>query len=81
MPRSRRVAQPAATTGPLTINEPAKDPKGKKRALPDQEEDTISGAASSTTSNKRPRTSTSAYSLRSRDIAPSLSTAMPRKPR
>jgi E3 ubiquitin-protein ligase TRIP12 len=65
---SRRTAAP-----PLTINEPVRDSKGKKRAAPESSFDEESAA--STSSAKRPRTSS--YSLRSRtDI---LYTEMPKK--
>ncbi|PCH36373.1 hypothetical protein WOLCODRAFT_28515 [Wolfiporia cocos MD-104 SS10] len=61
--RARRSTYPASSA--LTINEPAKDLKGKKRAVPEShssEEENSSSAAS-----KRLRPSTSAYSLRSRE--------------
>ena len=55
-PRPRR--NPPSTPSPLTINEPVRDPKGKKRAAPEPEEEDTAGP-----SVKRSRTST--YSLRS----------------
>lgn len=59
------------SSAPLTINEPAKDPKGKKRAAPEPSpEDDTAGP-----STKRPRNS---YSLRSSTIS-SHSHDMPRK--
>jgi E3 ubiquitin-protein ligase TRIP12 len=54
----------------LTINEPIRDPKGKKRAAPEPTEDESSGS-----STKRPKTSS--YSLRS--PASSFQLEMPRK--
>ncbi|KAF9047194.1 hypothetical protein BDZ89DRAFT_1058246 [Hymenopellis radicata] len=72
--RSRRTAPAAASTA-LTINEPVKDTKGKKRAAPEpSSEDDAPGPS------KRPRT-TSTYSLRSQATAPKPSTSMPRKTR
>ncbi|KAF5361746.1 hypothetical protein D9756_002251 [Leucocoprinus leucothites] len=66
--RSRRTA---TTNTPLTINEPVKDPKGKKRAAPEPApEDDSAGP-----STKRQRTS---YSLRSSAIS-SQTHDMPRK--
>lgn len=55
-PRPRRNLP--STSSPLTINEPVRDPKGKKRAAPEPEEENTAGP-----SLKRSRTST--YSLRS----------------
>ena len=55
----------------MTINEPIRDPKGKKRATPEPEEEDTAGP-----SVKRPRTSTY-YSLRSSTHLPE----MPRKTR
>ncbi|KAF8906204.1 hypothetical protein CPB84DRAFT_1813845 [Gymnopilus junonius] len=57
---------------PLTINEPSRDLKGKKRAAPETDEDELAGP-----STKRPRTS--AYSLRS--TSASAQSQMPRKSR
>ncbi|GBE89625.1 hypothetical protein SCP_1602880 [Sparassis crispa] len=74
--RARRATYPPNTA--LTINEPPKDAKGKKRAVPEpqSEEDESTAAAAS---SKRLRTSTSAYSLRSRvDVHPSNMTKKPR---
>ncbi|KAI0628036.1 hypothetical protein C8Q77DRAFT_1068746 [Trametes polyzona] len=61
--RARRSTYPA--TSALTINEPAKDSKGKKRAAPEDhsEEDETAAATSATKKLKRP---TSAYTLRPR---------------
>lgn len=62
---------PTSTTTPLTINESARDTKGKKRAAPETDDEDIH-------STKRIRTS--AYSLRS--ITSSANPAeMPRKAR
>ncbi|KAF4593200.1 Ubiquitin fusion degradation protein 4 [Pleurotus pulmonarius] len=69
--RSRKPTNPPAA--PLTISEPPKDLKGKKRAAPDpssEEEDTAGPS-------KRPRTG---YSLRSKSSTTNPS-VMPRKPR
>lgn len=68
--RPRRSSQPTATS--LTINEPVRDLKGKKRAAPEpnsEEENTGPSA-------KRPRTSQ--YSLRSTTAA-TQATSMPKK--
>lgn len=68
---SRKPTNPPAA--PLTISEPPKDLKGKKRAVPEpstEDEDTAGPS-------KRPRTG---YSLRSKSSATNLS-VMPRKPR
>jgi E3 ubiquitin-protein ligase TRIP12 len=54
-------------TAALTINEPIRDPKGKKRAAPEPTEDDSSGSSTK-------RSKTSGYSLRSQ-------LEMPRKPR
>ncbi|KIJ20720.1 hypothetical protein PAXINDRAFT_165588 [Paxillus involutus ATCC 200175] len=76
--RARRATFPLASTSSLTINEPTKDRKGKKRAAPeaDSEEERANLALSS--SSKRTRTA--AYSLRSR-VGPStsISAPMPKK--
>lgn len=65
---SRRTA---TINAPLTINEPVKDSKGKKRAVPEPApEDDTAGP-----STKRPRTS---YSLRSSTISSQIHD-MPRK--
>ena len=64
-------------SAPLTINEPAKDPKGKKRAVPDEPSDGEGGTSISAPA-KRTRT-TSTYSLRSRDTA--TTPDMPKKTR
>lgn len=77
--RARRATYPITSTA-LTIQEPLRDPKGKKRALPETNSDEETTAASSST-NKRFRT-TSAYSLRSRtDITLSEPLEMPKKTR
>ncbi|KAG8745001.1 Ubiquitin fusion degradation protein 4 [Ceratobasidium sp. 414] len=82
--RPRRSA-PAATTAPatstttastaLSINEPKRDPKGKKRAAPDPDSD---DAATSSKKHKSP------YSLRTRSSLPTISkmsATVPRKNR
>ncbi|PPQ99844.1 hypothetical protein CVT26_009341 [Gymnopilus dilepis] len=66
----RQRRNPTSSTSPLTINEPPRDSKGKKRALPETDEEEAGP------STKRPRTS--AYSLRSTSSAQSQ---MPRKSR
>lgn len=60
---TRRATLPASSA--LTINEPTKDTKGKKRAAPEDpsEDDETTGT---TSANKKPRRATSAYSLRPR---------------
>jgi len=58
---------------PLTINEPIRDTKGKKRAAPEPTDDVFEGP-----STKRPKIS--AYSLRSTSTSQHQS-EMPRKPR
>ncbi|RDX51248.1 hypothetical protein OH76DRAFT_1401563 [Lentinus brumalis] len=60
--RTRRSTLPATTA--LTINEPTKDTKGKKRAAPEDpsEDDELTAPAPA----KKLRRATSAYSLRSR---------------
>ncbi|KAI9573982.1 hypothetical protein HD554DRAFT_2202087 [Boletus coccyginus] len=78
--RARRVTFPSASTSSLTINEPTKDQKGKKRAAPeaDSEEEGYNSPALS--SSKRTRTT--AYSLRSRaGPSNSISAPMPKKSR
>jgi len=71
-PRSNKRPRrnPPSTTPALIINEPPKDLKGKKRAVPEPEEEETAGP-----STKRPRTS--GYSLRST----STSSQMTRKAR
>jgi E3 ubiquitin-protein ligase TRIP12 len=77
--RARRATHPITSTA-LTIQEPLRDPKGKKRALPESNSDEETPTASSST-NKRTRT-TSAYSLRSRtDLTLSEPLEMPKKTR
>ncbi|KAF9221474.1 hypothetical protein BS17DRAFT_758087 [Gyrodon lividus] len=76
--RARRATFPSTSTSSLTINEPTKDRKGKKRAAPeaDSEEEGANLALSS--SSKRTRTTT--YSLRSRaGPSTSISAPMPKK--
>ncbi|KAF9269116.1 hypothetical protein L218DRAFT_851812 [Marasmius fiardii PR-910] len=74
----RRTRRNANTTSnlPLTIQEPVKDPKGKKRAAPEpsSEEDN-----SAFTSTKRSRTTS--YALRSQTSNNQPSTDMPKKTR
>lgn len=76
MIRARRTTLPIAA--PLTINEPPKDTKGKKRAAPGASEDEAT-ATSASAPVKRTRPS-SAYSLRPR-IEVTTSTEMPKKTR
>ncbi|KAI0272306.1 hypothetical protein BC834DRAFT_1030472 [Gloeopeniophorella convolvens] len=74
----RRATYPA-TTSALTINEPARDTKGKKRAAPEPaSEEEPAPASAPAGSSKRPRTTTSAYALRSR---PDTTNDMPKKSR
>lgn len=69
---TKRARRTVASNAPLTINEPVKDPKGKKRAAPEPApEDDSAGP-----STKRPRTSN--YSLRSSTLS-SQTQDMPRK--
>jgi E3 ubiquitin-protein ligase TRIP12 len=68
---SARRAQPA-----LTINEPVRDPKGKKRAAPEPSSDDEQSAGPST---KRARTTS--YSLRSSTLKGADTPDMPRKTR
>lgn len=75
--RARRVTLPSSSTSTLTINEPTKDTKGKKRAAPeaDSEEEVQNTTLSSTK-----RTRIAPYSLRSRlDISAPSSPSMPKK--
>ncbi|KAG7439758.1 uncharacterized protein BT62DRAFT_998118 [Guyanagaster necrorhizus] len=73
--QSRRTRRGAASTpAALTINEPLKDPKGKKRAALDTNSDDDASGPSS----KRARTT--AYSLRSQSISKQPAN-MPRKTR
>ncbi|GJE98055.1 Ubiquitin fusion degradation protein [Phanerochaete sordida] len=76
--RARRSTFPTAP--PLTINEPPKDAKGKKRAAPDEnsEEEAVTSVSAPV---KRTRPSTSSYSLRSRTDAAATPTDMPKKTR
>ncbi|KAJ3552880.1 hypothetical protein NM688_g3918 [Phlebia brevispora] len=73
--RARRTTY--SVSAPLTINEPTKDLKGKKRAVPEDnsEEETITSISAPV---KRTRT-TNSYSLRSRDTT--TPNDMPKKPR
>ena len=64
---------PTSAEIPLTIREPARDIKGKKREAPEPDDEDIAGP-----STKRPRTL--AYSLRS-TTAPTHLSEMPRKSR
>ncbi|KAH9851913.1 hypothetical protein C2E23DRAFT_904051 [Lenzites betulinus] len=80
---SRATKRPRRSTFPetaaLTINEPTKDSKGKKRAAPeDQSEDDETAAASS--GLKKPSRPTGAYSLRPRGDNQAAA-EMPRKTR
>ncbi|TBU40976.1 hypothetical protein BD309DRAFT_1082383 [Dichomitus squalens] len=61
--RTRRATLPASSA--LTINEPTKDAKGKKRAAPEDRSDDDENTATSS-SAKKLRRATSAYSLRPR---------------
>ncbi|PIL24628.1 transporter [Ganoderma sinense ZZ0214-1] len=61
--RTRRVTLPAPSA--LTINEPTKDAKGKKRAAPEDHSDD-DGTTATPSAAKKPRRATSAYSLRPR---------------
>nr|VWO96177.1 MADS box protein [Ganoderma boninense] len=61
--RTRRVTLPAPSA--LTINEPPKDAKGKKRAAPEDHSDD-DGTAATFSAAKKPRRATSAYSFRPR---------------
>ncbi|KAJ6581866.1 hypothetical protein B0H19DRAFT_1370075 [Mycena capillaripes] len=73
-PAKRARRNPPAAQPALTINEPVRDPKGKKRAAPEPNSDEEESAGPST---KRPRTTS--YSLRSSTVK--YSTEMPRKTR
>ncbi|KAG9312850.1 hypothetical protein JVU11DRAFT_6281 [Chiua virens] len=76
--RARRATFPSTSTSSLTINEPTKDRKGKKRAAPDPDSEEEESPALS--SSKRTRTT--AYSLRSRaGPSTSISAPMPKKSR
>jgi E3 ubiquitin-protein ligase TRIP12 len=75
--RTRRTTQQQlqpVTAGGLTINEPSRDTKGKKRAIPDPFSDDDN---SPTSSSKRTKTASTPYSLRSRGD----SSGMPKKSR
>ncbi|KAL0953368.1 hypothetical protein HGRIS_004605 [Hohenbuehelia grisea] len=71
--RARRQTLPSAA--PLTISEPPRDPKGKKRAAPESASGDEDAAGPST---KHPRSS---YSLRSRHPTTPNTSDMPRKTR
>ena len=64
-------------TAPLTINEPSKDAKGKKRAVPDENSEE-EAATSASAPVKRSKTG---YSLRPRGETNATSTDMPKKTR
>ncbi|KAF8262629.1 hypothetical protein EI94DRAFT_1773142 [Lactarius quietus] len=74
--RARRTTYPPP---PLTINEPTRDTKGKKRAAAELPSEDISASAPAGPS-KRPRSATTAYALRSRSDA-TQSSEMPKKMR
>ncbi|TFK51850.1 hypothetical protein OE88DRAFT_1679337 [Heliocybe sulcata] len=75
----RRATFP--TTNPsLTINEPERDIKGKKRAAPEGPEEDVPSPTTVSAPVKRVRGAASSYSLRSRtDSTTSLSVEMPKK--
>ncbi|THH12821.1 hypothetical protein EW146_g7335 [Bondarzewia mesenterica] len=74
--KARRSTYPVTASG-LTINEPTRDTKGKKRAAPEALSDNEDHTTTPSSSSKRSRTT--AYSLRSRpDIT---TTDMPKKTR
>jgi E3 ubiquitin-protein ligase TRIP12 len=76
--RARRATFPSASTSSLTINEPTKDLKGKKRAEP--EADSEEEGANLALSSSSKRTRTASYSLRSRTgPSSSISAPMPKK--
>ena len=78
-PRARRVTFPPQSSG-LSIQEPPRDIKGKKRAVPEATSDEDTSAPPSIL--KRPRTVTSPYSLRSRsDLPLTEPLEMPKKTR
>ncbi|KAF8557697.1 hypothetical protein OG21DRAFT_1434490 [Imleria badia] len=78
--RARRTTFPSASTSSLTINEPSKDRKGKKRAAPEADSEEEGGNSAALSSSKRTRTT--AYSLRSRaGPSTSISAPMPKKSR
>lgn len=72
--RTRRNVN-TTSNPPLTIQEPVKDPKGKKRAVPEPSSDEENTAS---TSSKRSRTTS--YSLRSQ-TSTNQSPDMPKKTR
>ncbi|KAF9778308.1 hypothetical protein BJ322DRAFT_1114126 [Thelephora terrestris] len=74
--KARRVTFPPQSSG-LSIQEPPRDFKGKKRAVPEATSDEDTSVAL-----KRPRTVTSSYSLRSRsDLPLTEPLEMPKKTR
>src|SRR6266702_7622926 len=78
--RGRRTTYPV-TAPALTINEPTRDNKGKKRAAAEAPSEDLSASAPLGPS-KRPRSATTAYALRSRsDAAQSSVSEMPKKMR
>ncbi|KAH9000071.1 hypothetical protein EDB92DRAFT_2051252 [Lactarius akahatsu] len=76
--KGRRTTYPV-TTSALTINEPTRDTKGKKRAAAEAPSEDLSASAPPGPS-KRPRPATTAYALRSRSDA-IQSPEMPKKMR
>lgn len=76
--KGRRTTYPV-TTPALTINEPTRDTKGKKRAAAEAPSEDLSASAPPAPS-KRPRSATTAYALRSRSDA-IQSSEMPKKMR
>ena len=76
--RGRRTTYPITSTS-LTINEPPRDTKGKKRAAPEALPGELSASAP-TGPSKRARPATTAYALRPRSdtTQPSVS-EMPKK--
>ncbi|KAH9172968.1 hypothetical protein EDB89DRAFT_1961917 [Lactarius sanguifluus] len=76
--KGRRTTYPV-TTPALTINEPTRDTKGKKRAAAEAPSEDLSASAPPGPS-KRPRSATTAYALRSRSDA-IQSSEMPKKMR
>ncbi|KAG8220830.1 hypothetical protein J3R82DRAFT_2323 [Butyriboletus roseoflavus] len=78
--RARRTTFPSTSASSLTINEPTKDRKGKKRAAPEADSEEEGGNSAALSSSKRTRTT--AYSLRSRaGPSTSISVPMPKKSR
>ncbi|KAI0287812.1 hypothetical protein BC826DRAFT_916622 [Russula brevipes] len=76
--RGRRTAYPI-TSSSITINEPIRDSKGKKRAAPEPLPEELSASAPADPS-KRHRSATTAYALRSRsDTNQPSGSEMPKK--